>query len=139
LRDFALAVRAEQQVHLLGAVEDVRPVLRRADVVWVPSRRDGGWNVALEAMALGRPVVAARLPGLAELVGEGETGALVAPGDKIGLARQTRLLLDDADRRRRCGEAGRERVRERFAVAGFVRRYLDLYAAVQPNALQQSG
>jgi glycosyltransferase involved in cell wall biosynthesis len=60
-------------------------------------------------------------------VADGETGFLVVPDDKAALARQTRLLLDDAALRRRCGEAGRQRAAEHFSVARLVeicaRRY----------------
>ena len=58
-------------------------------------------------MAAARPVVASRLPGLAEIVREGETGFLVPPSDKVALARQTRLLLDDPALRRRLFDLAR--------------------------------
>ena len=82
----------------------------------MPSLRGGGVGAALEAMAAGRPVVASRLADLAEIVVDGETGFLVEPNNKAALARQTRLLLDDPQRRRRMGEAGRQRVAEHFRV-----------------------
>jgi glycosyltransferase involved in cell wall biosynthesis len=88
----------------------VADLLASAAVVWVPSLADTGTGVALEAMAAGRPVVASRW--LAEWVADGETGFVVDPGDKVGLARQTRVLLEDAALRRRLGEAGRRRAAE---------------------------
>jgi glycosyltransferase involved in cell wall biosynthesis len=96
-------------------------------VVWSPDRSGGSTNAVLEAMAAGRPVVASRLPGLAEVVAEGETGFLVPRGDKAALARRTRLLLDDPARRRQMGEAARQRAREHFGVAAMVRRFAELY------------
>jgi glycogen synthase len=101
--------------------------MARSEVVWVPSLADGGARVALEAMAAGRPVVASRLPGLAEVVVEGETGFLVPPGDKIALARQTRRLLADAELRRRLGQAGRARIAQHFAARVAVERMAGLY------------
>jgi glycosyltransferase involved in cell wall biosynthesis len=74
--------------------------------------------------------VASRWPGLAEVIAEGETGVLVAPGDPAGLARETRGLLDDPERRRRLGEAGRRRAAERFSAEAMVRRYEALYAGL---------
>jgi glycosyltransferase involved in cell wall biosynthesis len=96
-------------------------------VVWVPSLAESGFNVALEAMALGRAVVASRLPGLAEIIGDGKSGLLANPGNKVDLARQTRLLLDEAGRRRQLGDAARRRVAEHFSSAALVRRYSELY------------
>jgi glycosyltransferase involved in cell wall biosynthesis len=130
LRDFARVTRSTGRVHFLGERADLGEVLGHAELVWVPSRADRGAGAALEALAAGRPVVASRWPGLAEVVADGETGVLVAPGDKAALARETRLLLDDPGRRRRLGEAARRRAAERFAAAAMVRGFEQLYAAV---------
>jgi glycosyltransferase involved in cell wall biosynthesis len=127
LERFARATGAARRVRFAGSQPNLAPLLARAEVVWVPSRAEGGFSIALEAMALGRPVVASRLPGLAEIVADGETGFLVPSGDKIELARRTRLLLDDPDRSRTLGEAGRQRVDSYFGAADFVRRWADLF------------
>jgi glycosyltransferase involved in cell wall biosynthesis len=65
--------------------------------------------VALEAMTMGRPVVAARLGGLSELVVDGETGMLVPPGHAPALRDAIAALLGDPSRREAMGRAGRER------------------------------
>jgi glycosyltransferase involved in cell wall biosynthesis len=127
LEGFARSINALDRVHLVGPQTDVSAWLAQADVVWIPSLAETGANVALEAMAAGRPVVANRWPRLAEIIADGETGYLVSPGDKAALARQTRWLLDDAGRRQQFGEAGRKRVGSRFAVAELVRRHIELY------------
>jgi glycosyltransferase involved in cell wall biosynthesis len=77
----------------------------RAAVVCVPSRREGYGMTAREAMAYGRPVVATRVGGLAELDGSGAT--LVEPGNTSALRAALLELLDDGDERRRRGEAAR--------------------------------
>jgi glycosyltransferase involved in cell wall biosynthesis len=128
LRDFVRITRSTARVHFLGERADLDELLGHAEVVWVPSRADRGTTAALEAMAAGRPVVASRWPGLAEVIAHGETGLLVPPGDKAALARETRGLLDDAGRRQRLGEAGRRRAAERFGVEAMVRGYEALYA-----------
>jgi glycosyltransferase involved in cell wall biosynthesis len=125
---FAQQIGVRQHVHFLGARTEMASLLHRAEVVWVPSLRGGGVCAALEAMAASRPVVAARLPDLAEIVTDGETGFLVEADNKAALARQTRLLLDDAERRRRMGEAGQRRVREYFSVACLVETCVRRYA-----------
>jgi glycosyltransferase involved in cell wall biosynthesis len=115
VEDFVKAVGGGDRIHFLGRQPRVEPYLRRAAVVWVPSLKSGGVCAALEALAAGRPVVAARVPELAEIIADGECGYLVPPGDKASLARQTRLLLDDPALAARQGEAGKRRVAEHFA------------------------
>jgi len=128
VRHFTHFLGVARHVHFPGACADVGPLLRRAELVWVPCRSGGGVNAALEAMAAGKPVVASRLPGLAEIVVEGVTGFLVEPGDKAELARQTRLLLDNPERGRQIGAAGRQRVAEHFTVERLVERCARLYS-----------
>jgi glycosyltransferase involved in cell wall biosynthesis len=126
---FARSLGAGARVHFTGACADLGPVLARADLVWVPSLADRGRCAAAEAMGAGRPVVAARWPGLAEVVEDGVTGHLVPPDDKAALARQSRPLLEDAERRRRLGEAGRRRAAERFGVPALAAACRGLYEA----------
>jgi glycosyltransferase involved in cell wall biosynthesis len=126
----AARIGKSNQIHFLGTQPDAAELLALGDVVWIPSLAEGGVNVALEAMAATRPVVASRLPGLAEVILDGTTGCLVARGDRAALARQTWLLLGDADRRRRLGEAGRLRATGSFGVAALRRRFSDLYESL---------
>jgi glycogen(starch) synthase len=130
LKQFAGTIGAKHHVHFLGEQPDVSAWLGHGEVVWIPSRERGGVNVALEAMAAGRPVVASRLPALAEIVLEGETGLWFAPGDPVALARKTRLLLDDPRRAWQMGAAGRCRVERHFTAAQLVDRLARLYEKV---------
>ena len=114
LEDFVRTIRTTARIHFLGNVPDLPPLLAQADVVWIPNPARGGVQTALEAMAAGRPVVARNSPWLSELVLNGTTGYLVPAGDQPAFARQTRLLLDDPELRRRMGEAGRRRVDLQF-------------------------
>jgi glycosyltransferase involved in cell wall biosynthesis len=120
--------RASDRVHFLGTRPDAAALLARADVVWVPSRSECGRQVALEAQAAGRPVVASALPGLAALVADGRTGLLTSPGDPPALARQTRRLLEDAELAARLGEAARQAA-EAHAPARVAPAYEKLYRA----------
>jgi glycosyltransferase involved in cell wall biosynthesis len=128
VEQFARQIGVREYVHFAGNCAELAPFLSRAAMVWVPSLRGGGVGAALEAMATGRPVVASRLPDLAEVVVEGATGYLVEPNNKAALARQTRLLLDDPQGRDRMGAAGRERVREHFPVNRLVETCARRYA-----------
>jgi glycosyltransferase involved in cell wall biosynthesis len=116
----------DYRVRFAGARSDVPALLGLAEVVLVTHSR-GGANLALEAMAAGRPVVAARTPDLAEVVEDGVTGRLVPPEDRVGMAAATRELLSDPSLAARFGEAGRARVAERHSVAEMTDRYSLLY------------
>jgi glycosyltransferase involved in cell wall biosynthesis len=126
LERFVHSDKSRSDVHLIGHQPEIFSLLARAEVVWVPSRIERGINVTLEAMALARPVVASRLPAIAEIVIDGETGLLFIPGDRAALARQTRRLLDDTAQRQRLGQAGKERA-SRFAGPSMVGPYSRLY------------
>jgi len=119
-----------ERIVSLASRAEYGKILARVDVVWVPSLQPRGFNVALEAMAAGKPVVASRLPGLTEIVQGEETGFLIHPGDKVSLARQTRRLLDDPDRRRQMGEAGRRRALDQFSLNSLAQAYMKVYQSL---------
>jgi glycosyltransferase involved in cell wall biosynthesis len=119
LEDFARRTGLQHRIHLLGEVADISPFLAQASLVWVPSLCDRGAAMVLEGMTAGRPVIASRWPGLAELVLDGETGFLVEPGSKIGLAQKTRQLLVDRGMLQAMAEAGRRRACALFSQNGF--------------------
>jgi glycosyltransferase involved in cell wall biosynthesis len=75
----------------------------------LPSRFEGLSIALLEAMALGRAVVATRVGGSPEVIEDGESGILVRAGDPRALAEAIRSLLDDPARRARMGQAARRR------------------------------
>ncbi len=101
-------------VHLAGFREDARAVIRAGDVFVLPSRAEPFGLVLLEAMALGRPVIATRAGGPCEIVADGETGRLVPPGDPDALASALSALLTEPETRRRLGANGLRRYRERY-------------------------
>jgi glycosyltransferase involved in cell wall biosynthesis len=87
----------------------------------------------LEAMALGRPVVAADVGGTAELVLDGDTGFLTPAGDAAAVARALVRLAADPARADAMGEAGRSRQRERFTGE----RMVDGYASAFERAIER--
>ncbi len=105
-----------EAVHFLGWRKDMLAVLRVADVVLLPSLSGEGLPISLmEAMALARPVVAARVGGVPELVRDEQDGLLVERGDAEAMA-QALLRMGDAGLRERLGASGRWRVRESFSL-----------------------
>jgi glycosyltransferase involved in cell wall biosynthesis len=120
----------------LGAVPhaEVERLLERASVVVAPSEREGFGLAAAEAMAFGRPVVAAAGGGLLELVSDGETGLLVPPRDAVALRAAVERLLADPELRERLGSAARVRARERFGWDAVIERTLGVYRAAIGSA-----
>jgi glycosyltransferase involved in cell wall biosynthesis len=131
LDDFARATSGTERARFLGVQADVHDWLALADVVWVPSLADGGLSVTLEAMVAGRAVVAGKVPLLADIIADGQTGYLVEPGDQVALARQTRSLLEGPELRRRFGEAAKKRAAERFSVRDMIERHCRWYRGEQ--------
>jgi glycosyltransferase involved in cell wall biosynthesis len=119
---------AVQRVSFRG---DVASLYAAADLCVVPSTRPEPFGlVAVEAMALARPVVAANHGGLTEIIVDGQTGTLVTPGDSTALAAAIGDLLADPERARQMGVAGRARQREKFTVARYVDEFARRYVAL---------
>jgi glycosyltransferase involved in cell wall biosynthesis len=95
------------RIRFPGAVapEEVPKWLQAADVVVVPSRREGLGLAAVEALACGTPVVASAVGGLPEVIREGENGLLIPPNDPAALSAAL-ARLEDVDLRARLGAAG---------------------------------
>jgi glycosyltransferase involved in cell wall biosynthesis len=100
-----------ERVSLLGQVPDPRPIVAAAHVVALTSEFEGFPNALLEAMAQGRPVVATRVGGVAELVRDGRDGFLTA-SDPAEIAAYLHTLLTDARLRGRMSRSARERASE---------------------------
>jgi glycosyltransferase involved in cell wall biosynthesis len=99
---------AGSDVRFLGPRTDIPALLAAADVVAVPSRWDGQPLIVQEVLRAGRPLVASRVGGIADLTGE-DAAVLVPPGDPGRLASAIRSMLDDRARARALGAAAMAR------------------------------
>ncbi len=125
VRELGLADR----VTLTGFREDVPSLLRSMNVVVLPSRWEGLPLVVLEAMAASRPLVATRLPSVAEIIVDGDTGRLAPIGDAGRLAHAVVGLLTDPAAAAAMGARGRRRVEEAFSLGRMIDGTLDVYRA----------
>jgi glycosyltransferase involved in cell wall biosynthesis len=130
LRMLVDGLECSGNVQFLGKQADAANVLGSADVVWIPSQANTGRQVALEAMALGRVVVASDVPCLREVIDDGATGYLIPVGDVIQFVRRTSWLLLDAPLRERIGSAARRHVEQRFPLDAALERWLEVYRGV---------
>jgi L-malate glycosyltransferase len=116
-----------QVVHFTGWLDDVRDMLALADVFVLPSHGEHFGRVLIEAMAMGRAVVATDAGGVPEIVRHGVTGCLVAPGRPDRLAESVQEILAHSDRSRQFGLAGRRVVEDRFSLQGHADQIQSLY------------
>lgn len=114
-------------VHFTGYRRDVPALLSLFDVFVLSSRFEGLPLSILEAMAAGKPVVATRVDGVPEAVVDGETGWLVPPGDAEVLADRILALIENPQRARMMGAAGRRRVESLFRKERMVAQTERLY------------
>ncbi len=106
--DVLAAWHRECVVEWWGRRDDMPRVHAQADVVCLPSYREGLPKVLLEAAAAGRAIVTTDVPGCREVVRHGHNGLLVPPRDAASLAWALRALIDDRERRQTMGRRGRE-------------------------------
>lgn len=108
------AVVAEGTIEYLGAASDVRPHLRAAHVLVLPSYREGTPRSVLEAMAMHRAVITTTAPGCRDTVVDGESGLLVAPADARQLAAAMLRLAASPALLARLAAAGHARARSLY-------------------------
>lgn len=130
LEQMAAALGASERVRFLGFMSDVRPVLQSLDVFVLPSEREALGVALLEAMAMGKPVVASCVGGIAEAVQHQQTGLLVPPADVEALSEALVTLLLDPAMRKRMGEQARLRAQGMFCLPAMVERTEELYLQI---------
>ena len=135
LRALARELGVADGVRFLGHVAPIQGAIEESAIIVVPSMGEGFGMVALEAMERARPVVAAAIGGLGELVVDGETGLLVEPGVAEPLAGAIVELAGNLDRAAEMGRAGRERALAEFLESRCVERTERLYE----RALKKTG
>lgn len=116
-------------VTIHGYCDDVPSAMATADILVLPSYREGTPRVITEARATGLPVVATDIAGIPEMVRDGETGFLVPPGDVDKFRSHLQDLVSSPDLRRRMSDRTQEGL-ERFERETTAQAYRDLYRAV---------
>lgn len=128
-RDIAASGQGDA-IRLLGMRLDVDELLSASDLLVLASEREAVGLPLLEAMRLGKPVVATRIGGVPEIVEDGVTGRLAPPADPEALAAAVVEVLTTPGAAERMGAAGRRLVAERFDAADSARRLAAVYRSL---------
>jgi L-malate glycosyltransferase len=143
LEDELMALASELGIahacRFLGARNDVHDVMSAMDVFVLPSLNEGLPMAVLEAMALGKPVVASRVGGLPEVVKHGKTGLLVPAGDARALADACLELAHDREWAKQLGAEAKRVVHDEFSQDRNGRALVDVYHAVRRPMPQRIG
>jgi len=127
LKQFAGDLGILESVHFLRDRSDVPDLLATLDILILSSYTESFPNAILEAMAMGKPVVATNVGGVSELVWEGQTGYLVPPKDPEAIAERVLGLCQDPARRLQMGKSARLRVESEFSVSELIKRLERFY------------
>ncbi len=119
-------------VRFLGHQENIADQMRKADIVVLPSYREGTPRSLMEASALGKPIVATDVPGCREVAINGRNAILVPPRNSKALADAILLLIQSAELRSKFGIAGSE-LSQRYDVHIINEQIIDAYEIFRPS------
>lgn len=108
-------LKNDERVDCVGYIEDIRPYLAEADVLLLPSHREGFPNTPLQAGAMGLPVIATNICGCNEIIIDGVTGLLVEPRNANQLYSAMKKLADNPLLRKEMGEKARIHISQNFS------------------------
>jgi len=114
-------------VYYLGYREDVPGIIRDSDFLIISSITEAFPLVALEAMALGKPIVATNCGGIPELVSDGETGFLVPINDPESLSDKILFMIKDRNRMREMGNRALAKFDENYTAETYTLHFENLY------------
>jgi len=129
------ALGLDDRIRFLGWRRDVDRLMQASDILVLPSLGMECLPYAiLEAMSHGKPVVGTDVAGIPEMVDDGVTGAVVAPGDPAALAAALRRLVEDPQARTDQGAAGRDRIAQQFTIGAMAGNMEKLWREVAARA-----
>lgn len=130
LRELVRRKKLDGQIEFLGYRDDILRILSNLDVLVLPSTSESFGRVLIEAMVMGRPVVASNVGGIREVVVHGETGLLVPPRNPQVLADSIRFLISNPQKAVQFGKMGRKRAEKMFSLDTYQSQIEALFAAL---------
>ncbi|ADJ27613.1 glycosyltransferase family 4 protein [Nitrosococcus watsonii] len=128
--------RDQGTVEWWGYCDNMPAILAGANIICLPSYREGLPKVLIEAAACGRPIVTTDMPGCREIVRHGKNGLLVSVRDSKELAQALRTLIKDSEMRQRMGQEGRALVVAEHSVDLINMQTINLYEKLLPKSLR---
>jgi len=126
LKRKALEMGISDNIIFLGWRDDLAKIISIYDIFVLPSLNEGMGRVLVEAMALGKSIVASNIGGIPDLVIHGKNGFLVPPKNPKELAKYIQILLEDEKKREKMGLAGKE-MSLNFSAENMVEKIAELY------------
>lgn len=136
LEIFAKKVGIKDEVIFTGFRNDIPRIMAAIDVFVLPSLGEPFGRVLLEAMAMGKPVVATDSGGVPEIVVNGETGILVPPKDVKAMTEAIYFLITHKKKAQEMGKTGRKRIEEIFTIQQNVQRIQDIYLDILEHEVE---
>lgn len=130
LQTLSASLGIKHEIIFTGFRHDVGAFYQIADLFVMSSVQEGLGTAVLDAMALGKPVVATRSGGIPEIISDGETGRLVAPANPEALAAGIVELLTHTDRAKQMASQGRIAVRKKFSIETMVDKNIEVYQRI---------
>lgn len=130
LRRLARELKIDTRVTFVPNFLEFDNALTAMDIFCLPSLQQGIGTIMLQAMAMGRPVIATKVGGVHRVVRDNDTGLLVPPSNSIALAGRMIELLDNPDEARRIGNAARDEVIRQFSAERMVSQTVALYREI---------
>lgn len=127
--------QSEGLIECLGYREDIAELFAQANIVVLPSYREGLPRVLVEAAACARAVVTTDVPGCRDAIIVNETGLLVPVRDSKSLADALQRIIEDADLRGQMGQAGRQLAEDAFAIEKIVEQHMTVYQGLMARSL----
>lgn len=132
IQALAKSLQIEKHIHLMGWVsaEKMIGLYHQADLFVLPSYHEGLPMAILEAMASGLPVVSTRVGGIPELIGNGENGFLINPGDRKALLGALIALLGNSALREEMALKNVQKIREKYDITNYIEKLKSLYLEI---------
>ena len=132
LENLGKELKISQNLMFLGYCENVANSLSIFDIKVLPSLREGFGLVIVEAMTMGKPVIASNVGGVHEILKEGETGLLVPPKNPKAIAEKINYLLNNEEKAKSMGIKALEESKK-YSITSHVRKLESLYYEILPE------
>ena len=136
-QQLATSFLEKRQFRLLGKKSNVEPYVNAADICILATFSEGISNSIMEYMAFGKPVIASRGGGTAEIVEDKITGFLISIGDAKALADKIEFLLNNEHLRQQMGNLGQVRIQTFFSIDRMANKYLSSYRNILKKELRE--